>query len=701
MTKVRIAAFLFLAISLLEAQTPRDTWLLVDSLKVEKLIGAGGSYAVYFDSAAQRLRDTLLSGEITPRAESAVQAAPAWLRRPLLDNFRRLSQSFQNQYANLILHPPASNYLDEICFPIAYLSPQTLEAMDPAIVDSNVAQIYRIRSYLGYVILLDYGSDSSTTMYRIVRSSDTSWVTIPKEAYYWYVVMPKLVMERPKMDGSVFDKFWRDYLWNVAYTVGTPGENRHLGDVLPMASVFWNEDTLRVDSHTDFSYTDCALATIGKWVAKTIANGGGAPGRPNQPNVICNYHQGTCSELRMVLAAAARTGLIPVIGTWDFNENHHWDELWWNGAWYMYQVNLGYNSGDGWCYINFPGCAGDRKYGGGKNVSIIWNERADEYQESVVDVFSDICTLSVWVKDANQRPVDGCKVTLYSRDWWGGVTAGLQRGTTDRNGYFQFKIGDWRDYWLALESDIGTLPQTQIIDSANCQPGRHFQFSYNLSGNMPSLSYTSETLPPQQNWKLVVKFSNGEEAVYGYNSTYYNGAPLYYEEDPGWYRLMGYPGKTDFFVCDRNNFTSFCQGHPFRGYGLHQDTTAIDFPFVLPTGGNYYCVFSNREQLNVSDFLPIECYLYQHSVGIEEKKKAGGTGLKIRQNPIRGMISVAYSLPDKGPATLTICNTLGRLVYSARSDDGLFIAKGLPAGVYFLRLEAKGYQENRKVVTFR
>ncbi|MFQ6094437.1 MAG: transglutaminase domain-containing protein, partial [bacterium] len=254
------------------------------------------------------------------------------------------------------------------------------------IIDANVDQAYRSDQYLQYVNIVDFGSDSSTTEYNFVSDSDSTWVRIPTEVYYWYVIMPKLVMERPKMGASVFNRFWRDYLWNVAVTDTSPGNNLHLGNVLTMASVFWDGESIVVDTHSDFNAEDCVLVTIWKWVAKTVPFGSPPPNRPNQPNKIANNHQGTCSELRMLLVASGRTGLIPLIGTWDYNENHHWNEFWWDGAWHPYQVNLGY--GD--CLIDLPGVAQDMKYGGGKNISIVWNERADGYQESVIDIFSDL-----------------------------------------------------------------------------------------------------------------------------------------------------------------------------------------------------------------------------------------------------------------------------------------------------------------------
>lgn len=159
---------------------------------------------------------------------------------------------------------------------------------------------------------------------------------------------------------------------------------------------------------------------------------------------------------------------------------------------------------------------------------------------------------------------------------------------------------------------------TQVIDSVSCSPGQHFEFSYNLSGTMPYLSCIPETLPSDDIWKLEVLFSNGEEVVYGYNSTFYNSLPLYHEEDPGWYRMMDHTGKIDFFICDENNFARYLQGDSLRCNELHQDTTNLDITFYLPTEANYYLVFSNDEHLNVSEFLPIAVYLYHNvSAGID------------------------------------------------------------------------------------
>ncbi len=70
-------------------------------------------------------------------------------------------------------------------------------------------------------------------------------------------------------------------------------------------------------------------------------------------------------------------------------------------------------------------------------------------------------------------------------------------------------------------------------------------------------------------------------------------------------------------------------------------------------------------------------------------------------NPTKGLTQVYYSLPKKEMATLKVYNTLGELVYSSKTDKGHFTIGKLPNGVYLLRLSAKGYKEERRLVVLR
>ncbi len=82
-------------------------------------------------------------------------------------------------------------------------------------------------------------------------------------------------------------------------------------------------------------------------------------------------------------------------------------------------------------------------------------------------------------------------------------------------------------------------------------------------------------------------------------------------------------------------------------------------------------------------------------------KRLSETGLKILPNPTKGLTKVYYNLPKKEMATLRIYNTLGSVVYFARSDKGEFTIKKLPAGIYLLRFESTGYKEERKLIVVK
>jgi hypothetical protein len=64
-------------------------------------------------------------------------------------------------------------------------------------------------------------------------------------------------------------------------------------------------------------------------------------------------------------------------------------------------------------------------------------------------------------------------------------------------------------------------------------------------------------------------------------------------------------------------------------------------------------------------------------------------------------VKVYYTLPEKEVASLKIYNALGEVVYSEKSDKGVFIIKQLPAGIYLLRFEAKGERVERKLIVVK
>uniref|UniRef100_A0A7C3UWZ2 T9SS type A sorting domain-containing protein n=1 Tax=candidate division WOR-3 bacterium TaxID=2052148 RepID=A0A7C3UWZ2_UNCW3 len=93
--------------------------------------------------------------------------------------------------------------------------------------------------------------------------------------------------------------------------------------------------------------------------------------------------------------------------------------------------------------------------------------------------------------------------------------------------------------------------------------------------------------------------------------------------------------------------------------------------------------------------------VFVRSTGMGEFRKKMATGLRILSNPTKGLVKVYYTLPEEEVASLKIYNALGEVVYSEKSDKGVFIIKELPAGIYLLRFEAKGERVERKLIVVK
>lgn len=123
-------------------------WILVDSTSFIKLVPVEEKCYILVQSCINYLELTLPSDNLTPDAEDAIAIAPDWLKMDLRDNFRRLNENDQNLYAGLI-NNAVYPYIDEVCFEVAHIAPQTLSSsMNPQVLIENVESLYEMDNYL-------------------------------------------------------------------------------------------------------------------------------------------------------------------------------------------------------------------------------------------------------------------------------------------------------------------------------------------------------------------------------------------------------------------------------------------------------------------------------------------------------------------------------------------------------------------------
>jgi len=692
------------------------SWVLIDSFKTHRLIPSTQSLCIYFDYTQEALKCTLLSDALTSLAKQALDKAPDWLRLDLKDNFRRMDSGHQDLYADLILNCPDKRYYDEVCFQVAHLSPQTLTygSFDPDLIVENVYWIYEIDQDLQYVSVVDHGDPDlggdyyTTTSYRFLDEfSDTIEEEVPKEIYYWWVVSPKASDELPRMDAPVYDYFWREYLYTQADS-GYP----LLDTALTYARVLWDGMRRDLPAGRPFADSCTAVDIVGNWTTYSVpfpASGN----RPHQPNVIAHEHNGNCGELQDLLCAAARTALIPTVCTHDINEDHVWNAFWWNGDWHPYQVDLGFGA----THINNPRIAYDKDHGGGKDCSAIWNWRMDGYQWSDVERYSRSCTLTVIAQDRNGEPVDGALVRLFSEMWPDLKLALWQcfNGATNQYGIFTTTLGDHQNYYVSIESPMGYTPAELIIDSTQALPGRHIYWVRNLDGVMPHTRVHPDTLPnnPENDYMIEIIYSVVDEIVYGidcYND-YFNNQ---------WARKL-YPGRIDFFLVDGANFEQFTDTMDFGAYKIFRKLNRGFTWMVLPTNEDYFCIFSNSEQIGLTQSLYADVYLYRNSdVGVAgNEARPGKEAARIRAwpNPFSQVstISISGYEPETKGESIRIFDTAGRLVrrlalpvseapqqsIRVKWDGKDHAGRPLPDGVYFCNLFHGGRALEAKMVRVR
>lgn len=648
-----------------------------------------GIYPVMVDLFGE---DLVLNPEIelTTQAQQAVDLCPTWLQEHLIWKLSILTEENQDRYGALLLAHQGQNYFDELAFTVAYLSWTFLANpnWNEEVLVENAQGIYDNDAFLSYVNVVDYtGTDYySTTEYNTIQGSDTVWVEIPREIYYHFVVMPKVSDEPPLNDSSVYDEFWRQYLWDMD-DPGYPVYNEVLN---PNVLVFWDEQTKNYGWSTTPVFTDSlhAVDIISKWTRAIIPDGA-TGNRPIQPNVIAHEHNGNCGETQDLLSAAARVALIPCACVMDINEDHVWCSIWWDGEWRGWYVDT----------VNNHNTAYDVDYGGSKECSCIWAWRNDGYTWDVVDYYSQSCTFTVTVTDSADVPVDNATVQIASEGW---QTSTIYRGTwgqTDRNGQIEFILGNNQNFYMNIASALGNFGGGSYEEMiTNSVAGQNYTFEWSPPDLMPELPLSEQ---PEGSWTkylIQVDFELPYDLMNGRD---------YYATPRSEYAEPLSDGTADFFIVDEENLALYEAGEEFDCYELLEGQNSGEVWFYAPHTDNWYIIFSGDRHHGVQTFADASITLWRHDgTGIE-----GGvldTSVAVSPNPCSSLASVQFTTAAQGPAEIRMYDVQGRLVeridcemLEPGAHNQELDATGLSSGLYFVKVDGEGVNSMRSLTVIR
>ncbi len=663
----------------------------IDSISMTAFVPFDEELVVLFDHEAEDLSVSAAPFTLTGQAEMAAASAPDWMRDDLRWNLGLLSEANQDRYAALILSAEPQTR-DEVAFQVAHLSWTILANpnWDESLLAGNAELVYTVDQDLDFVQVVDHPGPGyySTTEYVFTGGGSPTTVEIPREIYYWYVVMPKVSDEVPLQDATVYDMFWREYL----YTQNDAGFPL-LSEAVSGCTSLWDGLPHNTWNTVD---TSQAVDVVSWWVYSTIIEAAWG-NRPIQPNIIAHEHNGNCGETQDLLSAAARTCLIPAVCTMDINEDHVWVEFWWEEEWHPWQPD----------WVDNPYIAYDFEYGGSKECSCIWSWRNDGLTWDDAGIYTETCTLTVVITDSLGIPVDNARVSIASEAWQSPSLARGTWGETDRDGTITFVLGDSQDYYVSVASRLGNYPVSgylQLIDDS--QSWEHYYWNHMTALPVPSLQVAEGTPGSDSRYLVEVEYDLPWDLMLGRD---------FYATPRSEYAERMYEGSLDFFLVDEENLLLYLDELPFTGYWVQDAQPGASIWFHTPSAQkDYYAVFSGYEHAGAATLVDLTVRLWEHDgTGMEGGMQPAGTGLVLFPNPSSGTVRLSLALPEAGPATLEVYDISGRVVADLSPgfvqagtividwEGAMTNGRPAPSGLYLVRAGSAGAPVERSLVLLR
>lgn len=683
----------------------RENWTLVDSINFNSFLQPGNYLGVSFDNTLDQIQ--LCSNfydQLCPEVFAALDKAPNWLKPDLENKFLELEEDVQLIWAEVI-NNANDPYIDEIAFSIANISAEYLSSpyCYPEIFTENALYLYTADITLNYVEIVDYGSSTtdddyySTTLYwKIDENGDLVQVEVPKEIYYMYIVHPKITDEIPAfIDPEIIEDntthnnnivspeegvFWRYYIFNYNDT-GYP----LLRNEMMSSTVVWD-----ITGNTP----NDAINTLNQWINSSMSFTSNSE-RPHQPVRIYKKHIGRCGEYADISAAACRSALIPSTSILAISSDHTWNEFW-DEEWIHWEPVNG--------YINSPLVY---ENGWGKVFGSVFEIKSNGNLTPVTEMYSEeTAIITIYALDADGNPIDGARIKLkvdaVSDSW----------GYTDNEGKYTFVVGEGRNFYARMDSDIGSDPidTNQYYEVAlNTAGGETYTFSTQAEGLMPEVPHNPVSIPEDDvdDYKLEIDFTVPEQVIFG--------SIIMDDLDEASFYNSREEGMINFFMADWIGYNYYTDGQMFDAFNENLGVTYGSYEFDIPADEMWFAFFDIGDNLNNPQNIQGSARLYEYDENsIDIGSISGSTKLFSNYpNPFNPTTTLSYSLSAKSKVTLDIFNIKGQKIVTLEDDEkvsGLHSivwngkdsnGRSVSSGVYFYKLNVGDETKTNKMILMK
>ncbi len=661
------------------------------------------------------LWDSNISRNRSSKADEALNLIPYWVYSELILKFDELYQyGLDDDYAQLIIDAPLK-YRDEIAFIIAYTSANTLRnsrfTADINMISSSVDFIYKIDSLLQYVDLVEYNEGKAAEQYTTAKYkifdpgvNDTIWSEIPKEIYYFYVVMPKLDQEGVfvKDNGDdasgqrTYGYDWRTFIWNNPdpshdYTQVNKTTSKGsvitipvFKDLISKAKILWDRNRTYYTFNRPFKDSDHAMDVIGNWCSRAVPVDVTLP-RCFQPNQVLMKHDGNCNEDAFLVAGACRTALIPLIylGTWS--QDHVFGSFW-DSTWNHFEFFRGGLAPTGNEFYGITNMLPRGSYGW--KDAMVEGYRPDGAIMNFTEYYANTCQFTVTITDSLGVPIDGARLTLFASPSVAGNSY-LQCGTvwTNSAGRAVFKTGEAKQFLVQVwHPDYGWNPvdSTRAFRLTNNLTVKNGKYGVNAPYSHIKIDrYAPEILTSDKPsiYDIEMKVSS-KDIIVGVNERDSQKSRFFYNTEQN-------DGSAEFFMCDSVNFVNFTKNQTFKAY--YYTPNAVDFSkrFPVPYPDTWYLVLKHNQTRATMKDLDVKLNIYKNE-GVSVHENPDVPAAEVTPNPFHYVCRINTGM-DLGKAA--IYNQIGLKVAELDYPYTWEPDASLDQGVYFAAFDKYGKKQ--------